>query len=39
MRVVFYTGVKYISGGNDENYAILSTGELVAWGKMIKDNR
>jgi len=29
----FLTGVKYISGGNDENYAILSTGELVAWGQ------
>jgi len=27
------TGVKYISGGNDENYAILANGELVAWGQ------
>ncbi|MBP5370566.1 MAG: hypothetical protein J6Y55_01450, partial [Bacteroidales bacterium] len=29
----FLEGVSYISGGNDENYAILSTGELVAWGQ------
>ena len=29
----YLEGVKYISGGNDENYAILETGELVAWGQ------
>ena len=29
----FLEGVSYISGGNDENYAILETGELVAWGQ------
>ena len=29
----FLEGVSYISGGNDENYAILATGELVAWGQ------
>ena len=29
----FLEGVAYISGGNDENYAILGTGELVAWGQ------
>ncbi|NLK81724.1 MAG: hypothetical protein GX277_05965, partial [Bacteroidales bacterium] len=29
----FLDGVVYISGGNDENYAILETGELVAWGQ------
>ena len=29
----FLEGVAYISGGNDENYAILGTGELVARGQ------
>ena len=29
----YLEGVSYISGGNDENYAILKTGELVAWGQ------
>ncbi len=29
----FLDGVSYISGGNDENFAILETGEVVAWGQ------
>ena len=29
----FLSGVRYVSGGNDENYAIMSNGDAIAWGQ------
>ncbi|WP_299254867.1 PKD-like domain-containing protein, partial [uncultured Cytophaga sp.] len=31
--VGFLSGVKYVSGGNDESFAILNDGRLVSWGQ------
>ncbi|MFN8417131.1 MAG: gliding motility-associated C-terminal domain-containing protein [Cytophagaceae bacterium] len=29
----FLTGVKYVSGGNDESFAIMNDGRVVSWGQ------